>query len=127
MYRKWADDGVVSSTKSRLVVLGKETEASQDRATDNLRKLPEAIFKLFERGLIRPADRSLMRKVFSKFGGLTTISQQSLAFHDLPPKSAAKAETRGKTGKTFLDFKQTFGGAIERALNPEVARWEPAM
>lgn len=61
-YSEWADDGVVSSIKSRLVPtnrgMGLPRAGHTRRASNNLRRkrnLPEAIDKLIERGLTRPA------------------------------------------------------------------------
>ena len=97
-YSEWADDGVVSSIKSRLVpTMGLPRAGHTRRATDNLRRnrnLPEAIDKLIERGLTRSAALELVTKVISEFGGLDSISQQSLAFHELAHKSSDDGGTK---------------------------------
>ena len=67
-YSEWADDGKVSGIKCRLVPtnrgMGLPRAGHTCRATDNLRgnrNLPEAIDKLIERGLTRPAALELVR------------------------------------------------------------------
>ncbi|DBA86781.1 TPA: hypothetical protein ACH3X1_016624 [Trebouxia sp. C0004] len=125
-YSEWADDGNVSSIKSRLVPtnrgMGLPRAGHTRRATDNLRRnrnLPEAIDKLIERGLTRPAALELVTKVLSEFDGLDSISQQSLAFHELAHKSSGDAGTKllGKRGKTVQDFELAFEREVERATN----------
>lgn len=125
-YSEWADDGVVSSIKSRLVPtnrgMGLPRAGHTRRASDNLRRkqnLPEAIDKLIERGLTRPAALELVTKVVSEFDGLDSISQQSLAFHELAHKSSGDAGTKllGKRGKTVQDFELAFEREVERATN----------
>ena len=124
-YQEWADDGKLGSIKSRLVPRGTGLRLPKTghtaRACDNLRKnrnLPEAIDGLIGRGLSREAAISLVEKVVSDCG-LTTISQQSIAFHQMAHKSAEKAKraVMKPVGMTVRDFTLAFENEVARTLS----------
>ena len=113
-YSEWADVGVVNSIKSRLLPTnrgrGLPRAGHTRRATDNLRRnrnLPEAIDKQIERGLTRPAALELVTKVISEFGGLDSISQQSLILEfSTGVRGCIRAESRSDTiGGHVLGFR----------------------
>ncbi len=53
----------------------------------------------------------------AEFGGLDTISKQSVAFHLMAHKSAAEAERKvlGKTGKTVMYFTKAYESEVQKA------------
>ena len=97
-YQKRADDVKLGSIKGRLVPTGKRMGPPKTghtaRAFDNLqenRHVPQAIDGLIERGLSREAAMSLVEKVVSDCD-LTTVSLQSIAFHQMAHKSAEQEQ-----------------------------------
>ncbi len=124
-YREWADDGQHKRIKSRLVLTTKGLALPRTghttRATDNLRKnrnLPEAIDELIHKGLTVEAAIALVERVVSDFGGLKSIAQKRVAFHQMAHKSAAVAETTvlGNTGKTVMAFRLAYEQEVAKTL-----------
>ena len=113
-FQEWADDGQHKSIKSRLVLtkrgLALPRTGHADRATNNLRKyrnLPEAIDELIHKGLAVEAAIALVERVVSNFGGLKSIAQKSIAFHQMAHKSA-ETTVLGNTGKTVMAFRLAY-------------------